>query len=55
MNADQVFSLVKNAADNEKWEVSDAAMEEYSGEDWDILRQSLDEFIMSNSLFNIGE
>lgn len=55
MTVDKVFDTVKAAPDKDRWRVSDEAMRLYSGSDRDIVRQSLDEFIMSNSEFNDGE
>ena len=52
MTVDEVFDAVKKAPDSERWTVSDAAMEKYSGADKELVRQSLDEFIMSNSQTN---
>ncbi len=55
MTVGEVFDTVKAAPDIERWRVSDEVMSIYSGNDWDVVRQSLDEFIMSNSQFNDGE
>lgn len=55
MTVDKVFDTVKAAPDVERWRVSDDVMSKYSGDDWDIIRLSLDEFIMSNSEFNDGD
>lgn len=52
MTVDEVFDAVKRVPDNDRWAVSDAAMEEYSGGDKELVRQSLDEFILSNSQIN---